>query len=330
MPTPNPTTAQAFDQLDEALKLDPDQRLDAERLHNEVTDLLREAGLISAAFLQGSFARKTMIAPLRDVDKVVILDPSLDGLHPDTIMDRIEAALRTAFPSATFDRTKHALQIDFGATSFYFDTVPARETSSEDDDIVIANRETGQWPRSNTRELIRTVAQRNADTNGRFIHQVRMAKQVIKHLLDGDIPGLHVESWAFLAITGPMPHDKALAATLATAAGCIGGSYSEPTGVDTISARLKPEQVVKARPVLQDAARRAAEAVDLASAGEHTEAIRIWHSLVGDCFPQPTEQDPETALRRSFHGGSITSAGTAAVTSVTRQTSTPTRSWRLM
>ena len=43
-----------------------------------------------------------------------------------------------------------------------------------------------------------------------WIHQVRMAKQVVKHLLDGIVPGLHVESWAFIAVTGRMTHDAAL------------------------------------------------------------------------------------------------------------------------
>lgn len=322
------TTSEAFDEFDDALKLDPTQRAEAEKIHSEITSILRDKGLIISAFLQGSFARKTMIAPLRDVDKVVILDPSLAGLTPDEAMDRIQAALTLAYPEVTFDRTRHSLQIDFGEDSFYFDTVPAWETTTNDDDVCIANRSTDGWERSNTRELIRVVAKRNNDTNGDFIHQVRMGKQAIKQLLDGIIPGLHVESWAYIEVTEPIAHDEALTLILEAGARLLGGTYTDPTGVDTISARLKADVIAQAKPVLTEAARRAREARALTDAGDHNEAIRIWHSILGDCFPTPEAQDDATALRNAFHGGAVTSAGGVSSTSAGRQTARPTRSWK--
>jgi hypothetical protein len=324
----NLTTDEAFDEFDDALKLDPVQRVEAIKVHNEITAILHDKSLIVAAFLQGSFARKTMIAPLRDVDKVVVVDPSLAGLAPDEVMDRIQEVLADDYPDVTFDRTRHSLKIDFGEDSFYFDTVPAWETTTSDDDVCIANRDTGGWDRSNTRELIRVVAERNGETNGRFIHQVRMGKQAIHELLDGIIPGLHVESWAYIEITESIAHDEAVARILEAGANMLGGTYTEPTGVDTISARLKPEVVSQAKPVLQNAAVRAREARHLTDAGDHTEAIRIWHSILGDCFPAPTTQDAATALHNAFHGGSVTSAGTVAATSAGRQPARPSRSWR--
>lgn len=320
------TTADAFDLFHEALKLDPAERLAAERIHNEITSVLRSGGLIEAAFLQGSFARKTMIAPLRDIDKVVILHPTLAGLEPDEVMDRIQAALQKTFPQVVFTRTKHSLQIDFGSTTFNFDTVPAWETTTDDDDVCIANREASAWERSNTRELIRVVAQRNSRCNGRFVHQVRMGKQAIKHLLDGSIPGLHIESWAFAVINSATDHDKAAAAILAYGASLIGGTYTEPTGLEVISGKLKPEVILAARPVLVTAAARAAEARQLTDAGDHNEAIRIWGEIFGPTFPAATAQSAADALSRSFIGGGITSAGTVSTTAA-RQTSRPVRPW---
>lgn len=323
-----PSTADAFDDFDENLKLDPDERAAAQQTHNDITKLLLEAGLVTGAFLQGSFARKTMIAPLRDIDKIVILAPALEGLTPDEIMDRIQAVLAEAYPEVTFDRSRHALQIDFGEESFYFDTVPAWETSTDDDDVCIANRDTGDWQRSNTRKLIRVVAERNQDTNGRFIHQVRMGKQAIKHLLDGIVPGLHVESWAYLAIEESMPHDEAVALILETGATLLGRRYTEPTGAEAISERLKPDVVARAKPVLETAATRAREARRLTDAGDHNEAIRIWRDLFGECFPAPEPQTAGEALKRSFTGGSLTSSGTVSHTSVGAQPARPTRSWK--
>lgn len=322
------TTNDAFFEYDENLKLDPDERAAAQEIHNEITAVLIDKRLIVAAFLQGSFARKTMIAPLRDVDKIVVLHGDLDGLSPEEVMDRIEEAVRIAYPDVVFDRSRHALQIDFGEDSFYFDTVPAWESDTDDDDVMIANRETGGWERSNTRELIRIVAERNQATGGVWIHQVRMGKQVIKHLLDGIVPGLHVESWAYIAVAEGLDHDEALARILEHGAQLLGSIYTEPTGVDTISDRLKPDVIATAKPVLEDAARRAREARDLADAGDHNEAIRIWHELCGDCFPAPDPQDAATALSRAFQGGSITSSGTVATSRAGVQPAKPSRSWR--
>lgn len=322
------TTTAAFDEFDENLKLDPDERKRAQELHNEITSILRDTGIITSAFLQGSFARKTMIKPLRDIDKIVILDDSMADLSPDEVMDRIEGVLAAEYPEATFDRTRHALQVDFGSETFYFDTVPAWNTPSDgDDDVLIANRDSGGWDLSNTRELLKVVAERNGETNGRFVHQARMAKQAVKHLLDGSIPGLHSESWAFDSITESMSHDEAVHLTLQTGADLLGGRYTEPTGRDDISTRLDDATVVRAKAVLADAARRAGEARDLSAAGDHNEAIRIWRGIFGDEFPEPDDQDDRTALSRAFEGGGVTSAGTVSTAPV-GQTSRPTRSWR--
>lgn len=321
------TTTDAFDEYDENLKLDPDQRAAAVELHNEITAFLTDKCLITGAFLQGSFRRKTMIAPLRDVDKVVILHPDLAGLDPDEVMDRLQEALAEAYPDATFDRSRHALQMDFGEDSFYFDTVPAWESTTDDTDVCIANRDSGAWQRSNTRELIQVVADRNGDTGGLWIHQVRMAKQVTKHLLDGDIPGLHVESWAYIAVTEATDPDEALARILETGAELLGGTYTEPTGLEAISARLKPDVVARAKPILTDAASRARAARAATDAGEHNEAIGIWHDLCGDSFPVRT-QDAATALSRAFTGGTVNLDGTISTSRSGAQPSQPTRSWR--
>jgi hypothetical protein len=310
------TIADAFEEFDDNLKLDPAQRAADERMHNDITELLRRTGIIVYGFLQGSFARKTMIAPLRDVDKVVILASAMAALTPEQVMDAIQATIVAMYPDVAFDRSRHALKVDFGDESFYFDTVPSWETSTDDDDICIANRETGGWERSNTRELIRVVGERNKRTDGRFIHQVRMGKQAVRNLLDGIVPGLHVESWAYQVITEALAHDEACARILAAGARLLCAGYFDPTGVDLISARLKPSVIEQAKPVLERAAADALEARRLADAGQHEGAIRIWAAIFGECFPEPSNSDV-SALRSSFLGGGPTARPIR-----------PVRSWR--
>lgn len=74
--------------------------------------------------------------------------------------------------------------------------------------------------------------------------------------------------------------------------------------------------------MLADAAVRAQEARALAEAGDHNEAIRIWHDLFGPLFPAPTVQDARSALERSYAGGGVSTVAT------TTQRSQPTRPWR--
>ena len=174
---------------------------------------------------------------------------------------------------------------------------------------------------------IRVISARNGETNGLFIHQVRMGKQIIKNLLDGCIPGLHIESWAYLAITEAMAHDLAVAAILETGAALLNASYTEPTGREVISERLKPTIKAQASPTIAMAAADAASACRLAADGKHFEAMQIWHRLFGDCFPVPTMQDDRTALRNSFAGGGVAASGIVTLARTVPRT-IPTRSWR--
>jgi hypothetical protein len=318
---------QAFDEFDDALKLDPAERLRAEQCHNEITLLLKSAGLIVSAFLQGSFARKTMISPLRDIDKVVILAEVLRGLSPDEVMDRLEDVLRVRYPKATFDRTRHSLKIDFGPDTFCFDVVPAWETTSDDDDVLIANRDTSGWDRSNSRKLMRVIAERNDECDGRFIHIVRMIKHLVAHSMDEVIPGLHVESIAYAAINASMPYPQACQTVIGSAVQLLGDSYTDPTGQDQLSERLTDEERSRARNAFAVAAAKAREARDLAEAGDHTNTIRVWHEMFGEPFPEPKGQSLGGALAAAV-GGSVTSTGHVSATTAARQSAPPTRSWR--
>ena len=167
---------------------------------------------------------------------------------PVLAMVEIEKVLAAAYPEATFERGRHAVKVDFGPGRCSFDIVPAFETDTDDDDVLIANTETNTWDRSNTRTLIRVIAERNQACDGRFVHQVRMAKQYVVHSLEGLIPGLHVETFAYAAVTGPLEHAEASCRILEAGARLLAGAYTDPTGVDQISRKLKPGVARRPRP----------------------------------------------------------------------------------
>ena len=149
-------TTHAFASARDNIKLDAIKLADAMAVHNRVTEHLKRLGLIVGAFLQGSLARKTMISPLRDIDKVVLLVIDYRS-RPNGAQEAahvIADALQGMFPHLTPEIGKHCVKLDFGEHTYSFDIVPAIDLG---DDVDILDITSNRWKRSNTRELIRVV-----------------------------------------------------------------------------------------------------------------------------------------------------------------------------
>lgn len=132
----------AFQKFDGALKLDPQQRKQAQKRHNEIRELLEGTGYVSDSFLQGSFARKTMHKPLKDVDIVILLKaevwPGIEGPNgPARAMQFFRDQIAQEWPTALFDGGEggpsgKALRVTFDDVDFAVDLVPAlAEPNSE-------------------------------------------------------------------------------------------------------------------------------------------------------------------------------------------------------
>ena len=327
---------QAFDVFEERLRLAPGERARAEASHNAMTVYLITGGVAVATFLQGSFRRKTMRRPLRDIDKVVILPDALratlfsSAAGPDRATDLLQEVITRHYPSAAFERSRHALKVTLASQKFTFDLVPAFEKVGSDGDVLIANRDTGGWDPSNTRALIRTVAQRNQDCGGRFVQQVRMAKEWASRVAESHsvvFPGLHVESLAYLAITETLDHPLACARFFEAGSRALLGSYTDLTGVDVVSQKLKGSTAAVMTAACGESAIQARRAVTCAAAGDHDAAAHIWHGLFGDAFPTPSRPAEAAALGAAFAGGSVVE-GAVTPSRTGPQVMRPTRAWR--
>ena len=79
---------------------------------------------------------------------------------------------------------------------FTIDLVPAFD--QEGGYVLIGDRFEGTWEPSNTRIQLKRVSDRNRATGGRFVRQVREAKELTKHHEELDfITGIVVESLAY-------------------------------------------------------------------------------------------------------------------------------------
>jgi hypothetical protein len=319
---------QRFSACDNDLKIDPAQLERARAFRHQMGGHLIEAGVADCTRLQGSLARSTMEPPLHDIDTVIELNPELvpnlggpDG--PEKAMTMIRDTLTPYLPGAFFEVKKHALGITIADEDFDFDAVPAFATAGDDKWIRIADTKNREWKPSNTYDLIETIAARNQLCGGKFVHQVRMVKRITSHA-QIDLPGLHVETFCYEAITSAMSHPVAIAAVLATGADLLADHYCEPTGVDRISDRLEAWTKMTAQQTLGRLAAQAAEAVRLAASGNEDAAAGIWADLFGDdCFPRPSA-DEKSFLSRLWAGATVASTAAGAAPPPTPTT----RAWR--
>lgn len=328
------TVDNSFTQLDENLNLDPFVRQKAQTLHNTIRDDLTKDGLIAGSFLQGSFARKTMLKPLKDVDIVCLLPAYMwellrgpDG--PGKAMESFKAPIVDRFPDVQFDvgdePAGKALRLTLAGVDFTIDLVPAFDT--DNDYVLIGERFEGTWEPSNTRIQLKRVSDRNQATDGRFVHQVREVKALTKHHEELDfVSGIVVESIAFAVIGRKMLDKDAAAGVLEYAKNAVKGPVLEPAGEDDVTAKWTGEERETAARVYAEASRKAAEALRLERAGDTDTAISVWHSLFGAAFPDaPTR--PVLDVMTAFAAGSVSSAGRPSTTTAGQQAAAPGRSW---
>lgn len=330
------TQATGFSAFDAALNLDLRQRAEAELLHLQLTQKLQRRGLVAGGFLQGSFARKTMRRPLHDVDKVLILPRGQEDAirsargGPDRVVDALESAIHEEYRGTTFERKRHALGLTLPGHTFRFDAVPAFEIPGERA-VLIATRDAqsiaDEWEWSNTRDLIDVVATRNDACGGRFIHWVRMAKEMVAHRVGEDLPGLHTESLCFIANTDDVDNPIALERFFASASASLDTGYTDPTGYDRLSDKLPLEIRRRASEQFSLCARIASEARALAANGDDDNACRLWQSIFGQAFPAPAAPSAHDVLEASFAGTGLTSLGTPTSSPTARHRIQTTRSW---
>lgn len=315
-----------FETLNDNLKLDPIERAKAIEVHNRIGYYLVAAGIAKRTRLQGSFDRKTMLPPLKDIDKVIELAPEWaeklsNASGPLEAMQLIQKCLKNKFPSASFEVTKHSLKILLPGDGFDFDAVPAINYETDHDWIKIADTENLTWKRSNTYQLSKVIADRNQICDGRFVRQVRMLKQAFK-IAQIDLPGIHVEAVMYNAVTSSVDHEEALRSAFSVGERMLAGEYYDPTGVDRLDLRIDVELRLEARDCLQRLSKLAIEAQALVAAGKEDDAAMIWAEIFGAKFPPPDQTLKEL---NALHGG----AGVSAAGTLSRKTPTPrTRAWR--
>jgi hypothetical protein len=327
--------ASAFDNLDEVLKLEPSERKGAEDRHNQVRDCLSDAGLTNGGFLQGSFARSTMLKPLKDVDTVNLVAPAWRGVAEapggvQKMFDQFQSAVQAEWPTAEFDVDKKAgkaLAATFSDCNFTVDICAALPTG-DDDIVLLGDRDSDeQWQGSLTRKLNRIIAQRNQETDGVFVHQVRVLK-TLKHLHDDleDVDGIVIESLAYWSITSKMPFADAVAHVLRRSPQLLQGPMNDPANEGDLTGSWSEQKRGNIVRAFDRLAEQAEAALSAARNGDLEAALASWRAVVGSDFGGKLAT-PESALRTWNTSGRETSRW-GVQHGDRRLAATPGRSWQ--
>jgi Second Messenger Oligonucleotide or Dinucleotide Synthetase domain len=129
------------------------QKAGAVRSHNYLRELLQTGQFgsrILDTYLTGSYARDTAIAPLDDVDMVVVFDPTewqsgfLFGKPaPEKILQSFASAIRYRYPESSLRTQRRSICLSLNHLDI--DVVPATNVAGEGHRIEIPDGDSGEW-----------------------------------------------------------------------------------------------------------------------------------------------------------------------------------------
>ncbi len=165
----------------------PAQKEGAQRSHNHLRELLNRGQFenrIQATYLSGSYSRDTAIAPLDDVDLIVIIDPApwrdfIDRCfelrpEPARVLDSFERAVRTRYENSSVHRQRRSICLELD--HIFIDIVPAIASESNPDFIFIPDRREDIWVRSSPKTHADLATSINSKRDGLFKPLVKLAK----------------------------------------------------------------------------------------------------------------------------------------------------------
>jgi len=314
----------AFDGLQREVNVDRGADVKA----RERRDIFRSAFTpepdVARVFPSGSLARGSQIAPIHDVDMVIVFDAAE---HPtwgspgdsaeealSEVRERVHELLGQSNGTCAqevrrADVKNHSLKCfldDPGQeNAFTVDVVPALAYNSH---LLIPQARNKQWVESDPEHLIGRVLGRHAEWP-RFVPLVRALKRWNKDSGAG-MKSLTVEVLALTHLQEDT-RAKALQQFFTAAHAHIYEPIVDPAGLCGFIDRNMDVELAKAK--LDKAASDAWYAVEAQGSGDTDEAACHWRGVFGDIFPEPEHGCPKRKDNGKL-GTFAIGAGTATVT----------------
>lgn len=124
-------------------------------------------------FLSGSYARRTAINDINDVDVICIFDIDHAITKPEVVLAWVEAILTRLYGKAK--RQGRSIGIS-AAKDVWLDIVPASAIAADDGPLWIPDRDASEWVQTHPKGQIAATVEKNKTTNGYYVQVVKLMK----------------------------------------------------------------------------------------------------------------------------------------------------------
>lgn len=298
--------SQAVHEFISNLELTEKESDDASRQHTNLRDGLTQKLDLNPdynTFLTGSYARKTAIRPLKDIDVFCVLqrtDKRNEAtLTPTLALSAIKETLEELYPGKVAAPQRRSVNIEFTGTGIAYDVVPAfiDEVAMNNDEEVffIPDVDQSKWIRSNPR----VHKQKSTDANEQAGKDLKPLTKAIKHwnrrqAENAQLRSFHLEVMAW-EVMKQKPENrleglKDLFLGLATR---VLTSTPDPAGLGpAIDDGLTWNDRIAAKTRFEEAASVMSEAMRLAKDGKTDAAHHKLYSLFGEPYPEKGKAEP--------------------------------------
>ena len=265
----------------------------AKAAHEQVRDELKTDSESKDAhqdtFLSGSYARRTAINDINDVDVICILDIDHKITPPDVLLTWVQGILSNYYDEV---RPQGRSIGAAGKGGVWLDIVPATPVSAIDGPLWIPDRDAREWVQTHPKGQIAACTDRNKATNGYFVQVVKLLKAWRDRLptKSCQLKSYILEALIHKTIGTPSSHAVAIVSVLEgieTSYGMYRGSGVVPTISDpgyasvNVTKRLPSKEFDDFMIQVKTAAQTARSAYNSTT---ESESRKLWRQLFGSEF----------------------------------------------
>jgi hypothetical protein len=156
----------------------PTQRRAAQSGHNTLRGRLEGdayfGSLIRTTFLNGSYARHTVVRPIRDVDIIAVVGTDWMEADPARAMESLRRKLAQWYDGWRTRRRRRAVQVQLSRVNL--DVLLATAPDGMDSPLRIPDRDLRRWIRTHPKRQRELTEQLRTETNGNYPRLVRLLK----------------------------------------------------------------------------------------------------------------------------------------------------------
>lgn len=291
---------ESFDRFLRSLELTPAEQ---ERASNQQSDLrerlrARLPGWVRDV-LVGSYARRTAIRPLNDIDIFVELDKTRwaerRSAAPVLLLEDVQRELRACYGSTppTTRIQGRSVNIDFAGTGIGYDIIPAFKIGGTVDQSIyeIPDRSQQVWIKTNPESHRQRCVDANERAGGMLNRLIKAAKHWNCIEVDGagsrPLRSFHLEAMAYRAFDRqPSDERTGLLQLFRSLRDQVAARCPDPAGLGPdLDADRTAVDRARMKQALARASDTAAAAIQFEQRRDDGQAIRTWHGLLGPSFP---------------------------------------------